>query len=112
MYVSHYHSTCSGQQLSGKKKGSKNRAKAKVKDLKIKNMTKVTKGTVETPAKNASAKRRLNRSITQQSWELFFKMLKYKVKARAWEFVKVAPRHTSQTFNCCGHASKENRLKQ
>jgi len=39
-----------------------------IEDLKIKNMTKATKGTVETPAKNASAKRGLNRSITQQSW--------------------------------------------
>jgi putative transposase len=79
--------TCA-QQLSQKKKGSNNRAKAKVKiakqnlrianmrkdflhklsrsysenqtvvveDLKIKNMTKATKGTVEKPSKNASAK--------------------------------------------------------
>lgn len=133
------------QQLSRKKKGSNNRAKAKVKlakqnlrianmrkdflhklslqyaenqgivvveDLKIKNMTKATKGTVETPAKNASAKRGLNRSITQQSWGLFFELLEYKVKARGGKFVKVDPRHTSQTCNCCGHVSKENRLTQ
>lgn len=133
------------QQLSRKKKGSKNRAKAKVKlakqnlrianmrkdflhklslqyaenqgivvveDLKIKNMTKATKGTVETPAKNASAKRGLNRSITQQSWGLFFELLEYKVKARGGKFVKVDPRHTSQTCNVCGHVSKENRLTQ
>ena len=133
------------QQLSRKKKGSKNRAKAKarlakqnlrianmrkdflhklslqyaenqgivvVEDLKIKNMTKATKGTVETPAKNASAKRGLNRSITQQSWGLFFEMLEYKVIARGGKFVKVDPRHTSQTCNVCGHVSSENRLKQ
>ena len=133
------------QQLSRKKKGSKNRAKAKVKlakqnlrianmrkdflhklslqyaenqgivvveDLKIKNMTKATKGTVETPAKNASAKRGLNRSITQQSWGLFFELLEYKVVARGGKFIKVDPRHTSQTCNVCGHVSKENRLSQ
>jgi putative transposase len=133
------------QQLSRKKKDSKNRAKAKVKlakqnlrianmrkdflhklslqyadnqgivvveDLKIKNMTKATKGTVETPAKNASAKRGLNRSITQQSWGLFFELLEYKVKARGGKFVKVDPKYTSQTCNCCGHVSKENRLTQ
>ena len=133
------------QQLSRKKKGSKNRAKAKVKlakqnlrianmrkdflhklslqyaenqgivvveDLKIKNMTKATKGTVETPAKNASAKRGLNRSITQQSWGLFFELLEYKVVARGGKFIKVDPRHTSQTCNVCGHVSKENRLTQ
>ena len=133
------------QQLSRKKKGSNNRAKAKarlakqnlrianmrkdflhklslqyaenqgivvVEDLKIKNMTKATKGTVETPAKNASAKRGLNRSITQQSWGLFFEMLEYKVIARGGKFVKVDPRHTSQTCNVCGHVSKKNRLTQ
>lgn len=133
------------QQLSRKKKGSNNRAKAKarlakqnlrianmrkdflhklslqyaenqgivvVEDLKIKNMTKATKGTVETPAKNASAKRGLNRSITQQSWGLFFELLEYKVIARGGKFVKVDPRHTSQTCNVCGHVSKENRLTQ
>lgn len=133
------------QQLSRKSKGSKNRAKAKVKlakqnlrianmrkdflhklslqyaenqgivmveDLKIKNMTKATKGTIETPAKNASAKRGLNRSITQQSWGLFFELLEYKVIARGGKFVKVDPRHTSQTCNECGHLSKENRKVQ
>lgn len=133
------------RQLSRKKKGSNNRAKAKAKlakqnlrianmrkdflhklslqyaenqgivvveDLKIKNMTKATKGTVETPAKGASAKRGLNRSITQQSWGLFFELLEYKVIARGGKFVKVDPRHTSQTCNVCGHVSSENRLKQ
>lgn len=133
------------QQLSRKKKGSNNRAKAKVKlakqnlrianirkdflhklslqyaenqgivvveDLKIINMAKASKGIVETSAKSASAKRGLNRSILQQSWGLFFEMLEYKVKARGGKFVKVDPRHTSQTCNCCGHVSKENRLSQ
>jgi putative transposase len=133
------------QQLSRKKKGSNNRAKAKVKlakqnlrianmrkdflhklslqyaenqgivvveDLKIKNMTKSAKGTEEKPGKQVAQKRGLNRSITQQSWGLFFELLEYKVKARGGKFVKVNPRHTSQTCNCCGHVSKENRLKQ
>jgi putative transposase len=133
------------QQLSRKKKGSNNRAKAKVKlakqnlrianmrkdflhklslqyaenqgivvveDLKIKNMTKSAKGTEEKPGKQVAQKRGLNRSITQQSWGLFFELLEYKVKARGGKFVKVDPRHTSQTCNCCGHVSSENRLKQ
>lgn len=132
------------QQLSRKKKGSKNRAKAKVKlakqnlrianmrkdflhklsksysenqtvvveDLKIKNMTKSAKGTEEKPGKQVAQKRGLNRSITQQSWGLFFEMLEYKVKARGGKFVKVDPRHTSQACNVCGHVSSENRLKQ
>jgi len=132
------------QQLSRKKKGSNNRAKAKAKiakqnlrianmrkdflhklskqysknqtvvveDLKIKNMTSKTKGTVEKPSKNASAKRGLNRVITQQSWGLFFELLEYKLIEKGGQLIKVDPRYTSQTCNECGHISKENRKSQ
>jgi len=132
------------QQLSRKKKGSNNRAKAKAKiakqnlrianmrkdflhklskqysenqtvvveDLKIKNMTSKTKGTVEKPSKNASAKRGLNRVITQQSWGLFFELLEYKLQERGGQLIKVDPRYTSQTCNECGHISKKNRKSQ
>jgi putative transposase len=132
------------QQLSRKKKGSNNRAKAKAKiakqnlrianmhkdflhklskqysenqtvvveDLKIKNMTSKTKGTVEKPSKNAKAKRGLNRLITQQSWGMFFEFLDYKLKANDGELIKVDPHHTSQTCNHCGYVSKENRKSQ
>jgi len=132
------------QQLSRKKKGSNNRAKAKAKiakhnlhianmrkdflhklskqysenqtvvveDLKIKNMISKTKGTVEKPSKNASAKRGLNRVITQQSWGLFFELLEYKLEERGGQLIKVDPRYTSQACNECGHISKENRKSQ
>lgn len=83
-----------------------------VEDLKIKNMTKSAKGTEEKPGKQVAQKRGLNRSITQQSWGLFFELLEYKVIARGGKFVKVDPRHTSQTCNICGHVSKENRKTQ
>jgi len=133
------------QQLSRKKRGSNNRAKAKAKlakqnlhianmrkdflhklslqyaenqgivvveDLKIKNMTKATKGTVEKPSKNAKAKRGLNRAITQQSWGLFFELLEYKLQERGGQLIKVDPKHTSQMCNRCSHTSKENRKSQ
>ncbi|MDD3591388.1 MAG: transposase [Sulfurovum sp.] len=132
------------KQLSRKKKGSNNRAKAKariakqnlritnmrkdflhklsrtysenqtvvVEDLKIKNMTKATKGTVETPVKNAKAKRGLNRVITQKSWGMFFEMLNYKLRENGGQLIKVDPKFTSQTCNKCGHVSKENRKTQ
>lgn len=83
-----------------------------VEDLKIKNMTKAAKGTEEKPGKQVAQKKGLNRSITQQSWGLFFEMLEHKVIARGGKFVKVDPRHTSQTCNVCGHVSSKNRLKQ
>ena len=132
------------QQLSRKKKGSNNRAKAKAKiakqnlrianmrkdflhklsrsysenqaviveDLKIKNMTKSAKGTEEKPGKNVAQKRGLNRSITQQSWGMFFELLEYKIKENGGTLIKVAPEFTSQICNCCGHVSKENRQSQ
>jgi len=83
-----------------------------IEDLKIKNMTKATKGTVEKPSKNASAKRGLNRVITQQSWGLFFELLEYKLQERGGRLIKVDPKYTSQTCNECGHISKENRISQ
>jgi len=83
-----------------------------VEDLKIKNMTKAIKGTVEKPSKNASAKRGLNRVITQQSWGLLFELLEYKLKERGGQLIKVDPKFTSQTCNECAHVSKENRKSQ
>ncbi len=132
------------QQLSRKKKGSNNRAKAKAKiarqnlrianmrkdflhklsrsysenqtvaveDLKIKNMTKATKGTIEKPGKNVAQKRCLNRAIIQQSWGMFFELLEYKLHERGGQLIKVDPKHTSQICNKCGHISKENRRSQ
>lgn len=51
-----------------------------VEDLKIKNMTKSAKGTEEKPGKKVAQKRGLNRSITQQSWGIFFELIEYKLK--------------------------------
>ena len=132
------------KQLSNKKKGSKNRIKAKeklakihiqiankrkdflhklstkysenqtiiVEDLKIKNMSKSAKGTIEKHGKNVKAKSGLNRAITQSSWGMFFDMLDYKLKQRGGELIKVNPQHTSQTCPICKYVSKENRLTQ
>ena len=83
-----------------------------IEDLKIKNMTKSAKGTKETPGKQVKQKQGLNRSITQQSWGLFFELLEYKLQERGGQLIKVDPKHTSQTCNRCGHVSKENRQSQ
>ena len=133
------------QQLSRKRKGSKNREKAKAKlakinlkivnkrkdflhklslqyaenqsivvveDLKIKNMTKSARGTKEKPGKSVKAKAGLNRSITQQSWGLFFNMLEYKLEERGGKLIRIDPKYTSQTCPVCGHVSKNNRKSQ
>jgi len=82
-----------------------------IEKLKIKNMTKSATGTVELP-KKSSGKRGLNRAITQQSWGLFFEMLKYKAEKKGGEVIEVDPKFTSQKCSCCGHISKENRKSQ
>jgi putative transposase len=82
-----------------------------IEKLKIKNMTKSATGTLEEP-KKSSGKRGLNRVITQQSWGLFFEMLKYKAEKKGGEVIEVDPKFTSQKCSCCGYISKENRKSQ
>jgi len=84
----------------------------KVEDLKVKNMSKKAKGSIDNPNMRASAKSGLNRSILQQSWGKFFELIEYKLKRNGGELIKVDPKHTSQKCSKCGHISKENRLKQ
>ncbi len=130
--------------LSRRKRGSKNRIKAKqklakkhlkiknkrndflhkitkklsenqtiaVENLKIKNMSKQAKGSIENPNMRSSAKRGLNRSILQQSWGKFFELLEYKLEKNGGKLIRVDPKFTSQKCSCCGHTEKENRLKQ
>ena len=84
----------------------------KVEDLKIKNMSRQAKGSIDNPNMRTSAKSGLNRSILQQSWGKFFELLEYKLKRNGGELIKVNPKHTSQKCSRCGHISKENRLTQ
>lgn len=83
-----------------------------VEDLKIKNMSRSTKGSIDNPNMRSSAKSGLNRSILQQSWGKFFELLEYKLERNGGKLVRVDPKYTSQTCSCCGHISKENRLTQ
>ena len=84
----------------------------KVEDLKVKNMSKKAKGSIDNPNMRASAKSGLNRSILQQSGGKFFELLEYKLKRNGGELIKVNPKYTSQKYSRCGHISSENRLTQ
>ena len=83
-----------------------------VEDLKVKNMSKSSKGNLENPGKMVAQKSGLNRSILQQSWGRFFEFLEYKLERNGGKLVRVDPRFTSQKCSCCGHISKENRKNQ
>lgn len=76
-------------------------------DLKIKNMSKSAKGSLEEPGKQVAAKSGLNRSILDCGWGYFGTMLAYKTKV-----VKVNPKHTSQICSSCGHQDTGSRLSQ
>ena len=81
-------------------------------DLRVKNMTKSAKGTVENPGKNVAAKSGLNRAILRMGWGAFRTMLEYKQAWLGGKLVLVPPQNTSRTCPACGHVSAENRKTQ
>ena len=91
---------------------SKNHAFIVLEDLKVKNMSRSAKGTIDKPGKNVKAKSGLNKSILDQGWSMFVDMLKYKQEWRNGEMLLVPPHHTSQTCPSCDHKSKDNRKTQ
>ncbi len=89
-----------------------NQAVIVIEDLKVKNMSKSAKGTDKQHGKNVAQKSGLNRSILDQGWELFTRMLEYKQNWNNGMALRVSPHHTSQTCPCCKYVAKENRLTQ
>jgi putative transposase len=72
-----------------------------VEDLRTSNMT--TKG---------RGKRGLNRSILEQGWGAFERVLAYKLEERGGTLVKVNPAYTSQECSACGAIDKASRESQ
>ncbi|MHB8246673.1 MAG: RNA-guided endonuclease InsQ/TnpB family protein [Acidimicrobiales bacterium] len=83
-----------------------------VEDLKIKNMTRSAKGTMEAPGTNVAAKSGLNRSITDAGWGQFLSILKGKAEEAGRPVIDVDRRHTSQTCAQCRHVDPGNRVTQ
>ena len=80
-----------------------------VEDLRIDGMTRSARGTAEKPGRNVASKSGLNRSIAEQSWGIIISQLDYKTRWYGREFVKVNPKHTSQTCSGCGVVASGNR---
>ena len=91
---------------------AKNHSVIYVEDLKVSNMSASASGTKESPGKNVRQKSGLNRSILDQGWYSFFRMLSYKLTQRGGKLIKVDPRNTSRTCPRCGLVSAENRKSQ
>jgi putative transposase len=86
---------------------SKNHAVVIVEDLRIGNMTRSAKGTIEEPGTNVAQKSGLNRRILDQGWGSFSRMLDYKLAWLGGLFVRVDPRNTSRTCPACSHVVAE-----
>jgi len=91
---------------------SKSHAIIVIEDLKIKNMTKSSKGNVSQHGNMVKQKSGLNRVILNQGWGMFREMLAYKQYWRGGEVIFVDPKYTSQTCPECAHKSKDNRQTQ
>jgi putative transposase len=91
---------------------SKNHAIIVLEDLKISNMSKSAKGTLEEAGKHVQAKSGLNKSILDQGRYEFRRQLTYKQHWRGGSVLLVSPKNTSITCPCCGLISKENRQTQ
>lgn len=91
---------------------SKSHAMIVMEDLKVANMSKSSKGTLEAPGKHVAQKSGLNRSILDQGWGEFRRQLEYKQSWQGGILLFVAPQYTSQTCSACGHVDKDNRMTQ
>lgn len=91
---------------------AKNYGTVVIEKLRIENMTKSAKGTVENPGKNVAAKSGLNKAILDSGWGAFGQQLKYKTEERGAKLLEVNPSYTSQTCPKCDHIAAENRLTQ
>ena len=81
-------------------------------DLRLLNMTKSARGTVEEPGTNIAQKSGLNRVILDLAHGQFRTILKDKVVRQGGTFVLVNPRNTSRRCNPCGYVSAESRKSQ
>lgn len=91
---------------------TKNHGVIYIEDLKVSNMSKSAKGTVDDPGRNVKAKSGLNKSILDQGWYEFRRQLTYKSEWLGGQVIAVNPRNTSRTCPECQHISKDNRKSQ
>jgi len=91
---------------------AKNHSLVVLEDLRIKNMSRSAKGSIDNPGKNVRQKSGLNRSILDAAWGEFRRQLEYKLDWAGGILIAVDPRNTSRKCPVCGHTAKENRRTQ
>jgi putative transposase len=81
-------------------------------DLKLNNMTRSAKGTVESPGKNVAAKAGLNRELLRLGIAQLVLRTTQKAERLGGLVIKVDPKFTSQTCSECGVIDKSSRKSQ
>ena len=90
----------------------KNHAVIVLEDLKVSNMSRSAKGTMDKPGANVAAKAGLNKSILDQGWYEFKRQLMYKQEWLGGRVILVDPKNTSRTCSKCRTVAVENRVSQ
>ena len=80
-----------------------------IEDLKIRNMMRSAKGTIEEPGTNVAQKTGLNRSIGDAAWGRFADLLTYKAERAGGSVIRVNSRNTSNECSRC-HAITPSRI--
>ncbi|MEV6839544.1 transposase [Streptomyces sp. NPDC051133] len=81
-------------------------------DLKTKNMSASSAGTLTEPGRNVAQKRGLNRSILDKGWHRLELALTSTARYTGTRVVKVNPAYTSQRCHACGFVAEGNRESQ
>jgi putative transposase len=81
----------------------------RIEDLKVRNMVRSARGSIENPGRNVRQKSGLNRSILAAGWTLFATRLGHKAAGRV---EKVNPAFSSQRCSVCGHVARDSRQSQ
>jgi IS605 OrfB family transposase len=81
----------------------------RIEDLRVANMVRSARGTVDQPGRRVAQKAGLNRSILNAAWTAFATRLEHKA---AWRVERVNPAFTSQCCSVCGHVAAESRKSQ
>ncbi|MER7249476.1 transposase [Kribbella sp. NPDC000426] len=80
-----------------------------VEDLRITQMARSARGTIQKPGRNVRQKAGLNRGIMANAWGMLVRRLEQKAPGRV---VKINPAYTSQTCSRCGTVDREARESQ
>ena len=80
--------------------------------LRVRNMTRSAKGTIEAPGRNVVAKAALNRVVLDAGFGLLERLIVAKAEEAARTIVWVDPRFSSQECSRCGHISARSRRRR